>query len=154
MIGSGRTSIASAAELSKACFKDLGSGYPSISVPGIMGKPLPKSRAWFAYMEIKSVICIHGFASCTISILKPMKYNVRFRHGKSKLVETNFKNQLLKPVSICGLGILLVTPLKAENIPGRVDTEIPFLLPHEIFATIAAAGKHQVRVSGYGYWYT
>jgi hypothetical protein len=40
--------------------------------------------------------------------------------------------------------IAALIPLKAENETGVVDTLIPFLLPHEIFEALSAAGKYQV----------
>lgn len=47
-------------------------------------------------------------------------------------------------------------PLKVENRMGTENSKIPFLLPHEIFDSLASAGKFQVGNSNFGcsfVWY-
>lgn len=108
MIGSGRTSIASASDFSRACVKDMGKDAPAAV------HALASLGSWGSHSQNQERD-LHKWAN--------QLYNLNLQTYDTQI------------------------PLQADNETGVVDTLIPFLLPHEIFEALSAAGKYQFSLS-------
>lgn len=136
MVGSGKASIASIAEISRANVADMGSMVPEPV------RALASLGSWGSHTQNQERD-LHKWLK-GLHQLNLQTYDVDIQLEAWGAKQKFYYNQHVKSFLTPKWVNLPLLGLQAPNEPGLRSTTIPFLLPHEIFQALWEAGKCQV----------
>lgn len=136
MVGSGKASLASIAEISRANVADMGSMVPEPV------RALASLGSWGSHTQNQERD-LHKWLK-GLHQLNLQTYDVDIQLEAWGAKQKFYYNQHVKSFLTPKWVNLPLLGLQAPNEPGLRSTTIPFLLPHEIFQALWEAGKCQV----------